>query len=88
MKAYKTFLHLWITFASLLSFLGGWALLAHAKKPVQPVHTTPVNIAPMPTLPPIQFFNGGEGGSGLNYITPNNSLASQQSAPLLMTGGS
>jgi hypothetical protein len=88
MKAYKTFLHLWITAASLLSFLGGWALLAHSRKPIQPVQTTTVNIAPMPTLPPIQFFNGEEAGGGLNFVTPNKSQPIQQSAPLLMTGGS
>jgi hypothetical protein len=90
MKAYKTFLHFWITIASLLSFLGGWVLLAHSKKPLQPIQsgqTAAVDIAPLPTLPPIQFFNGGA-FSDTNNFTVNNNPAPVSRAPLLMTGGS
>jgi len=90
MKAFKALLRIWITVASVLSFLGGWALLAHSKKPLQPVQSAQsaaVNIAPLPTLPPIQFFSQGA-FSDTNNFTVNNNPAPLMSAPLLMTGGS
>src|SRR5450759_3756405 len=34
MKIYKLALRIWIGLASVLGFLGGWALLAHSGKPV------------------------------------------------------
>ena len=88
MKIFRKALHYWIAIASVFSFLGGWALLAHSPKPV---HTTSVaNIAPLPNLPPIQAF--GEGGQthlssgGLIPFTPNNQPSAGM--PLLRTGGS
>jgi hypothetical protein len=50
MKKFKNGLHVLITAASMLSFLGGWAILAHSPKPVQPLE-------PLPTLEPVQAFN-------------------------------
>jgi len=63
MKPFKTTLHIWIVIASTLSFLIGWVMLAHAPKPVQPTQVSSVVITPLPTLPPIQFFNNGFAGS-------------------------
>ena len=92
MKTLKTFLHFWITVASLLSFLGGWVLLAHSKKPVQPVQTSSAassaSIAPMPTLPPIRFFSGGAFSNTNNFNVNSNPAPVYPSAPMLMTGGS
>jgi hypothetical protein len=71
-KIYKTFLHVWITIVSLLSFLGGWAMLAHSRKPIQPSHSNVVDLAPLPTLAPIQAFgNTGANSNGLGLLSSN-----------------
>ena len=96
MKALKTSLHIWIALASTLSFLGGWVMLAHSPKPIQPVQQAAVvSITPLPTLPPIQFFNDGfANGSIQNSIVPNpqpNIQPNPQPSsgiPLLTTRGS
>lgn len=91
MKPLKTTLHIWIALASTLSFLGGWAMLAHSPKPIQPVQASVVSITPLTTLPPIQFFNNGFANSPIqNSIAPNpqpNPLVNS-GAPLLLTRGS
>lgn len=89
MKPLKTTLHIWIAIASTLSFLGGWAMLAHSPKPIQPgqAQTSVVSITPLPTLPPIQFFNNGFANSPIqNSIAPNPLVSS--GVPLMRTRGS
>jgi hypothetical protein len=87
MKTYQKALRVWIAIASVFSFLGGWVLLAHSPKPVPPTNTNVINLAPLPTLPPIQGFGLGSGnGSGLSPFIPNNQPSS--GVPLLRTGGS
>jgi hypothetical protein len=62
-------------------------LLAHSPKPVPPTNTNVINLAPLPTLPPIQGFGLDSGsGSGLSPFIPNNQPSS--GVPLLRTGGS
>ncbi len=54
MNPFKHSLRLLIATSSVLGFLGGWILLAHAGKPAQ--DTAPaigVAPAPIPTLPPL-----------------------------------
>jgi len=93
MKSLKTALHIWIGIASTLSFLGGWVMLAHSPKPVQPTQAQAlvVSITPLPTLPPIQFFNNGFANNPIqNSIAPNpqpNPLVSS-GVPLMRTRGS
>jgi hypothetical protein len=73
----------------MLSFMGGWVILAHSPKPIQPSQTTVVNIAPlpMPTLPPIQAFGDASGnGNNLNFVAPNPQPFS--GFPILRSGGS
>jgi len=91
MKPFKTTLHLWIVIASMLSFLVGWILLAHAPKPIQPAQNSTVVITPLPTLPPIQFFNNGFAPSTFqNSVAPNPQPNPQTTSgiPLLTTRGS
>ncbi len=54
MKAIQRVLRVFIMIGSLGGFFGGWALLAHAGKPA-PVEAAPANVAPVPTLPPLNF---------------------------------
>jgi hypothetical protein len=91
MKPFKTTLHLWIVIASTLSFLVGWIMLAHAPKPIQPTQVSSVTITPLPTLPPIQFFNNGFANSTFqNSVAPNPQPNPQLNSgiPLLTTRGS
>lgn len=53
MKLLKFGLNFWITITSVVSFLTGWILLAHAPKPVQNNSSSRVEVAPLPTLEPL-----------------------------------
>ncbi len=73
MKIFKTFLHVWITIVSLFSFLAGWAMLAHSRKPVQPNSSSSANFTLLPALEPIQNSgtnNGNSSSTGLFSINP------------------
>ena len=90
MKLYRFALNTWITLASLLSFLLGWVLLAHAPKPVQPVQAAAISAPALPTLQPLQDLQfGGGGNSFQNFQIPSNNFPSNP-APLTVfrTGGS
>jgi hypothetical protein len=60
MKFLKNGLRTWVAITSIAGFLGGWAVFAHAEKPVsntaqqQPVQ---IQVAPLPTLPAIPSLN-------------------------------
>lgn len=69
MKNFKNTLHLLITAASLLGFLGGWATLAHSRKPqtVQPLQP----LAPLPALnSPTNASSANSGLFGLFSTAP------------------
>ncbi len=87
MKLFQYGLRTLIVAGSLGGFFGGWALVAHAGKPVasdpQPAEVAP---APLPTLPPLDFSNGGS-PTDLQPLPPMPSF-SQQSLPRLRTRGS
>ena len=87
MRTFKNLLRYWFAITSVLSFLGGWIILAHSPKPIQ--QTTTVNSAPLPTLPPIQAF-GDVHNNGLGFFSTNSQTNPQPRAgfPLLRTGGS
>ena len=55
MKPFKNSLHIFITFVSVLAFLGGWATLAHSRKPIQPTQSQALE--PLPPLEAIPAFN-------------------------------
>jgi hypothetical protein len=91
MKIFKTALHYWFGFISVLSFLVGWGMLAHSLKPVQPARTTIQNSISLPALPPIQSYNGGnQNGNGLIFSAPLNPPINQSifGTPRLRSGGS
>lgn len=89
MKIFRFGLNVWITVASVGSFLVGWVALAHAPKPVQHTQqTTITNAAPLPTLTPLQF---GDNGSFLNFQAPSADFSNNfgnAPQPLFRTGGS
>ena len=87
MKLFQYGLRLLIVVGSLGGFFGGWALVAHAGKPVatesQPVSGAP---APLPTLPPLDFSNNGL-STGVQPL-PAMPRFSQAPLPRLRTRGS
>ena len=93
MKIFRFGLNIWITLASLLSFLLGWVALAHAPKPVQPSRSAqpPAISAPaLPTLMPLQSLQSGNDGSSFQNFqvqTPSNEF-SNSTAPIFLSGGS
>ncbi len=57
---FKTFLKIWIAFASVIAFLFGWVTFAHSGKPVSASSASlasngaqSVQIQPLPTLQPL-----------------------------------
>ncbi len=90
MKLFRFALNIWITLASLLSFLLGWVALAHSPKPVQHTQAQPPAISSpaLPTLTPLQL-GGDNSGSTPNFQVqiPSNNFNSAP-APLFQTGGS
>ena len=87
MRIFRKVLRYWIAIASVLSFMGGWVILAHSPKPVQPVT---VQSAALPTLPPIQAFGDVNNNNGSGFFSTN-SQASPPSGtgfPRMRTGGS
>jgi hypothetical protein len=100
MKLFRKLLHYWIGIASVLSFLGGWIILAHSPKPVPPQSSSSIPPAAMPTLPPIQVYGGttnngptffsntAPGNSTSNNVQPIQPVQPSQGVPLLRTRGS
>ena len=80
MKFWKSLIRVWFTLASLLSFLMGWAILAHAPKPNQ---FNSANVPVMPVLDPVpslqQVMLSGQ-SQGLNQP--------RQQTRILRSGGS
>jgi hypothetical protein len=85
MKKIKNGLRWWLAITSVMSFLGGWIVLAHSPKPIQPTANT--SLAPIPTLPPLQI-NGNN--NGFNFFQSNSQSNSQPSLGFrsMRTGGS
>jgi hypothetical protein len=53
MKLFKFGLRLWIMLTSVMSFLMGWIMIAHAPKPTQSSAPSSFNTTPIPTLAPL-----------------------------------
>jgi hypothetical protein len=90
MKIFKKLLHYWIALASVLSFLGGWVILAHSPKPVQSQPGSVQSVA-LPDLPPIQAYGSNVNNNGLNFFSNNNTQSNPQPSagvPMLRTRGS
>ncbi len=96
MKLLKFGMRFWITLTSVFSFMIGWAMLAHAPKPVQAsAAQTTSSVAPLPTLAPLQPLNfssnGGIQTQQFSVVPPAPAPAQSffsQPAPMFNTGGS
>lgn len=103
MKIMKFALRFWIAVTSVVSFLVGWAMLAHSPKPVQAkaLRLMPsLNVTALPTLaplPPLGLSGSPSGGAILvppvsvqqpPVIIQQPPVSSFAQPPLLSTGGS
>jgi len=92
MKLLKSALRFWITTTSVISFVGGWVILAHAPKPGQlNSQTSNDNLAPLPTLEPLPPLSGLNTQENNFQNQPLFSVQPQTRArvnPFFMTGGS
>ena len=73
MKNFKNILHIMLTVASILGFLGGWATLAHARKPGQIVASQSQAVDPLPPLdaiPDINISSNNTNSDGLTIVSP------------------
>ena len=93
MKLLKFGLRFWITLTSVVSFVGGWILLAHAPKPNQQNSaysnlSVPASVPTLEPLPPLSDFSAG----GNNTQDQSPSFFQQQPSfgfrPTFKTGGS
>jgi hypothetical protein len=96
-KPMKIGLRIWIAFTAAVSFLTGWAMLAHSAKPVSASSTAstsgstagPLSLPTLAPVPPLSSFTGGQAPAAQNLqplqIQPASPFAS---APALRTRGS
>jgi hypothetical protein len=88
MKFLKNGLRTWVAITSITGFLGGWAVFAHAEKPVSNTATQPaqqqIEVAPLPTLPAIPSLN-----QPIQQIQPIQPMPQINTfSPRMRTGGS
>jgi hypothetical protein len=94
MKNLKNILRILLTSVSMLGFLGGWATLAHSRKPIQTTNAQPQTLAPLAPLAPLPAMGSiptkNNAGSGLlNIFTPSTAPSVRtRSRPLFSTSGS
>jgi hypothetical protein len=92
MKLFRKFLRFWITLATTGGFLAGWALLAHAPKPIQSTAPSGSATTAIPTLAPLPPLNLSGTSGDNNFQQPQFSVQQNQSsfsqAPMFRTGGS
>jgi len=90
MKNFKSSLHVLLTCVSVLGFLGGWATLAHSRKPVQPVSNQPQALAPLAPLPSLDSSNTGPNNNPLSFFAPSAQapVRRSRSRSMFATGGS
>ncbi len=84
MKIFKRGMRVWITVASLFSFLGGWILLAHSNKPAPLQVAQPAVSAPAPNSL-FQSNNSTFQSGGFSFPFQNQTTFNR---PFLRTGGS
>lgn len=86
MKLWKNLIRIWLTLISLISFLVGWVVLAHAPKPNQ---FNPANGPAAPKLDPVPSIDQlvpADGSRSQIFVNP--SQPRQQRMPVLRSGGS
>ena len=91
MKLLKMGIRFWITITSVVSFLTGWVMLAHAPKPIQASSSSSNVASPLPTLEPLRPLSdfGSDENNFQNQplfsVEPN---VRSQFRPSFRTGGS
>ncbi|MEI6290766.1 MAG: hypothetical protein WCP19_10065 [Chloroflexota bacterium] len=96
MKTYKRFLHSMITFASIASFLGGWAVLAHSGKPAQNNNNAGIDpgssaaLAPLAPLAPLGSVQADQGNNSgfFSFLNQSAAPSSRVSRRRFSSGGS
>jgi len=91
MKLLKNGIRFWVTISSVLSFLTGWIMLAHAPKPNQASSVSTNISAPLPTLEPLRPLSdfGSDDNSFQNQPLFNvQPSVRSQFRPSFRTGGS
>jgi hypothetical protein len=85
-------LRFWITLATTGGFLAGWALLAHAPKPVQASASSGSATTAIPTLAPLPPLDLSGGSANDSFQQPQFTVQQSPSifsqAPMFRTGGS
>ena len=85
MKIIKKGMRVWITAASMFSFLVGWIFFAHANKPA-PLQVSQPTVAAPAQNQPLRSFNNNNSQTGSFPFTFQNQV--QSFSPRLRTGGS
>ena len=90
MKLLKFGLRFWITLTSVVSFVGGWIMLAHAPKPNQNSSLYSNVSAPIPTLEPLPALSDYQPDANNNLIQSwfNSQPRQNFIRPTFRTGGS
>ena len=86
MKLLKIGIRFWITITSVLSFLMGWIMLAHAPKPNQASSPSTNIVAPLPTLQPL--FSSDDDSLQNQPLFSQQPGPRSQFRPAFRTGGS
>ena len=89
MKLLRFGIRFWITITSILSFLTGWIMLAHAPKPGASSTSSSTITSPLPTLEPLRPLSEFESGDD-DFQNPSsfNFQPQNQFRPSFRTGGS
>lgn len=91
MKLLKIGIRFWITITSVLSFLMGWVMLAHAPKPNQAGSPSTTIVGPLPALEPLSpfpdFDSDEDSIQNRSFFNTGPSINSQF-RPAFRTGGS
>jgi hypothetical protein len=97
MKIMKVALRFWMALTSVCSFLVGWAMLAHAAKPVQaksaPASASSLIVTPLPTLAPLPSLDLSGTSSSSGLLVPQVNIQAAplpvfSQAPVFSSGGS
>jgi hypothetical protein len=91
MNLLKIGLRFWLTLTSVLSFVMGWVMLAHAPKPNPLVSASTNMLAPLPTLKPLNSLSdldSDEDGFQSQPFFNAQPRINSQFRPAFRTGGS
>jgi hypothetical protein len=91
MKLLKVGIRFWLAITSVLSFLVGWVLLAHAPKPSQTSSASTNISAPLPTLEPLRplsIFDSDDDNFQSQPFLSSQPNPRSQFRPSFRTGGS